>query len=410
MNPEEKSHKIPFGGDLHELVRYAYENAPYFRALLDQHQINPEQIHRQDDLTKIPVTRKDDLIRLQAESPPFGGWLAGGTKKLRRVFLSPGPIADPEGADPDFWHFEKALRLAGFKAGDVVQSTFSYHMTPGGFMLDSGLQKVGCVVFPAGVGNTELQVQAAQIFGITGYVGTPSFLMAILKKAEEMGLSPAKDLSYKKALVTGEPLPPTLRKEFLEKYGIQVYQVYATADIGCAGFECSQQEGWHISDDVLVQICDPATGQELPRGALGEIVVTHFNPVYPLIRFGTGDLSFWLEEPCGCGDPSPRLGGYRGRVGEGVKVKGMFVHPAQVQAALEEFEEVAGFQIFVTREGHLDRLTYRLKPAGSEPVSPERTGEIEAKLRQVVKVRGQVEWVEAFEIPDRRVIDVRKWE
>ncbi len=410
MNPGGKSYAIPFGGDLHELVRYAYENAPYFRLLLDQNKINPNEIRLRDDLEKIPITRKDDLIRLQAEAPPFGGWLADEVTKLQRVFLSPGPIADPEGTTPDFWHFEKALRLVGFSAGDVVQNTFSYHMTPGGFMLDSGLRKIGCVVFPAGVGNTELQVRAAQMFRISGYVGTPSFLMAILKKAEEMGLRPSKDLHYRKALLTGEPLPPALRKEFEQIYGIKATQVYATADIGCAGFECSQQEGWHVSDEVLVQICDPATGQELPRGEVGEIVVTHFNPVYPLIRFGTGDLSFWLKEPCSCGDPSPRLGGYKGRVGEGVKVKGMFVHPAQVQAALGEFPEVESFQIFVTREGHLDQLTYRLKRTGSAPVSPKRTQEIEAKLRQVVKVRGQVEWVEAFEIPDRRVIDVRKWE
>ncbi len=410
MSSEKKSRDIPFGGNLHALVRYAYENAPYFRALLDQNKLNPDAIQSRSDLTKIPVTRKDDLIRLQTEKPPFGGWLAGDVSALRRVFLSPGPIADPEGDSADFWHFEKALRLAGFSAGDVVQNTFSYHMTPGGFMLDSGLQKLGCVVFPAGVGNTELQVQAARMFGITGYVGTPSFLMAILKKAEEMGLNPTRDLRYKKALVTGEPLPPALRKEFEEKYGIGVYQVYATADVGCAGFECSRREGWHLSQEVLVQICDPGTGEELPPGQVGEIVVTHFNPIYPLVRFGTGDLSFLMEEPCSCGDPSPRLGGYRGRVGEGVKVKGMFVHPAQVQGVVQEIPEVEGFQIFVTRKGHLDQLTYRLKTTSPGAVSSDLTREIEEKLRQVVKVKGQVEWVRAFEIPDRRVIDFRKWE
>ena len=277
-------------------------------------------------------------------------------------------------------------------------------------MLDSGLQKLGCVVFPAGVGNTELQVQAARIFGLTGYVGTPSFLMAILKRAEEMGLNPARDLRYKKALVTGEPLPPALRRTFEKKYGIAVYQVYATADIGCAGFECVRQEGWHISEDVLVQICDPETGEELASGQVGEIVITHFNPVYPLVRFGTGDLSFLMEEPCSCGDPSPRLGGYKGRVGEGVKVKGMFVHPAQVLGVVQEIPEVEDFQILVTREGHLDYLTYRLKTPNPEAISSDFTREIEEKLRQVAKVKGQVEWVREFEIPDRRVIDLRKWE
>ncbi len=410
MSFERKSREVPFQGDLGRLVQYAYEKAPYFRALLQKNKIAPDTLRNPDDLQKIPVTRKDDLIRLQMENPPFAGWLATEVGALRRVFLSPGPIADPEGDVEDFWHFEKALRLAGFGKGDVVQNTFSYHMTPGGFMLDAGLRKLGCVVFPAGVGNTALQVQAAKLFGVTGYVGTPSFLMTILKKAEEMGLNPAKDHSYQKALVTGEPLPPTLRQAFQGKYGIRVYQVYATADIGCAGFECSVQEGWHVSDNLLVQICDPATGKTLPLGETGEIVVTHFNATYPLIRFGTGDLSSFLTEPCPCGDPSPRLSGYKGRVGEGVKVKGMFVHPAQVQAVVGNFGEVESFQILVTREGHVDHLTYRLKTARPETVAPSRTGEIEERLHHVVKVKGRVEWVREFEIPDRRVIDLRKWE
>ncbi|NOY77045.1 MAG: phenylacetate--CoA ligase [Calditrichaeota bacterium] len=399
---------LPFSETISDLISYTYAHAPYFKFLLDSNHLNPNDFSTPADLEKIPVTHKDDLIRLQAENPPFGGWLAQPVSQLRRIFLSPGPIFDPEGDTDDFWHFEKALRLAGFREGDVVQNTFSYHMTPGGFMLDAGLRKIGCVVFPAGVGNTDLQVKAALSQNITGYTGTPSYLMAILKRAEEMGIHPKKELHYRVALVTGEPLPPSLRREFQEDYGISVFQVYATADIGCAGFECTQQEGWHVSDQTLVQICDPATGKECPPGETGEIVVTHFNATYPLIRFGTGDLSFFMKEPCPCGDASPRLGGYKGRVGEGVKVKGMFVHPSQVWDVLKKIPCVKDFQILVTRTGHKDILTYQLIAA--ETGCEGRTDEIEEALKSVVKVYGNVKWVHAFEIPDRRVIDVRKWE
>jgi len=399
---------LPFSETISDLISYTYANAPYFKFLLDSNNLSPKAFSTATDLEKIPVTHKDDLIRLQAENPPFGGWLAQPMSQLRRTFLSPGPIFDPEGDADDFWHFEKALRLAGFREGDVVQNTFSYHMTPGGFMLDAGLRKLGCVVFPAGVGNTDLQVQSAISQNVTGYTGTPSYLMAILKRAEEMGFNPKKDLHYRVALVTGEPLPPSLRREFQENYGISVFQVYATADIGCAGFECKRQEGWHVSSQTLVQICDPTTGKELPSGETGEIVVTHFNATYPLIRFGTGDLSFFMKESCTCGDPSPRLGGYMGRVGEGVKVKGMFVHPNQVWGVLKEISCVKDFQILVTRAGHKDVLTYQLIAAKAD--CKRRTTEIEDALKSVVKVFGNVEWVQSFEIPDRKVIDIRKWE
>ncbi|GBE28367.1 phenylacetate-coenzyme A ligase [bacterium BMS3Bbin03] len=410
LEKERNSQKTPFQGNLIELVQYAYDYAPYFRSLLDAEAVRPDEIRTREDLQKIPVTHKDDLIQLQAKNPPLGGWLAQKAGRLRRVFLSPGPIFDPEGDTDDFWHFEKALRLAGFRAGDIVQNTFSYHMTPGGFMLDAGLRKLGCVVFPAGVGNTNLQVQAAAALKITGYTGTPSFLMAILKKAEEMGYHPKRDLHYRAALVTGEPLPPSLRERFQKEYSIAVYQVYATADIGCAGFECGRREGWHLSRETLVQICDPASGEELPPGETGEIVVTHFDPAYPLIRFGTGDLSFQMKDPCPCGNSSPRLGGYMGRIGEGIKVKGMFVHPNQVQTVVNPYSEVEGFQMVVSRKAHQDVLTYRLKNPDPDSVSAELTSELEQKLRDVVKVAGKIEWVRAFEVPDRRIIDLRRWE
>ncbi len=408
MKSESNSPQVPFQGQVSQLVAYAYERAPYFRRLLDQENIYPASLRAPADLEQIPVTHKDNLIALQQETPPLGGWLDDERcKSLARLFLSPGPIVDPQGPVEDYWHFARALRIAGFKPGDIVQNTFSYHLSPGGFMLDAGLRAVGCTVFPAGVGNTELQVEAASRLRISGYVGTPSFLLKLLEKGQQE----KKKLYYRVALVTGEPLPPSLRNLFLEKYKVQVFQVYATADLGCVGYECSQQNGWHVNPEFLVSICDPVTGKSLPTGRTGEIVVTHFNPHYPLIRFGTGDLSRWISEPCPCGDPAPRLDGFQGRIGEGVKVKGMFVHPRQVKETLEQFSGIVDFQLVITRTAQQeDHLTYRLVPAEQELATYKFAKELEEALQEVVKVRGVVEWVENLEGPEHKVLDLRKWE
>jgi phenylacetate-CoA ligase len=289
----------------------------------------------------------------------------------------------------------------------VVLNTFSYHLTPGGMMLDAGLREVGCVVIPGGVGNSAAQVELALAAGATGYVGTPQFLLVLLEKAVEMGTA----LGLERALVTGGPFLPAVREAVSTEHGIDAYESYGTADAGTLGFECVERAGWHVAPGVAIEITDPATGAPLPPGETGEVVVTSPNETYPLVRFGTGDLSAFVEGECPCGRTSARLKGFLGRVGEGVKVKGMFVHPRQIARALESYPAVGKWQGIVTTEGHQDRLTVRTEV---EDASAFDAGAVLHALEEAAKLGLEVEVVaigtigeDGGRVVDERVVDER---
>ena len=344
-------------------------------------------------LRKVAVLAKDDLPELQADDPPFGGMLGVDVGVLRRIHRSPGPINDPEGQRSDYWRMAPAFRAAGFERGDVVLNTFSYHLTPGGHMMDAGLRAVGCVVVPGGVGNTAAQAAFASQLGAAGYVGTPQFLLALLERGREDGI-PA---TFRRALVSGAPLPLELRRLLEESHRVSVYQAYGTADAGAIGYECEAKDGWHIAPGIVVEVLNPGTFERCEPGAPGEVVVTSANPVYPLVRFGTGDLSTFLPDACDCGRTSLRLAGFLGRTGEGVKVRGMFVHPRQLAEALVGAPGVLRYQGAVTEEDHRDILTVSVEPGAGRPPDMDELG---ARLREATRLRVAVRTVAPGTIPE----------
>ena len=394
-------------GRLSETVRLAYANAPRARAQLDSAGVKPVDIRSPNDLLRLPIIRKDALSAIQAEALPFGGLNATAVEKLARVFMSPGNIYDPQGDAPDFWRFAPALTAAGFRAGDLVQNTFSYHMTPAGFMFDSALRHIGCVVVPAGVGQTELQVRVAADLGVTGYTGTPSFLHTLLTKARELNTP----LKIEVAFVTGEMLPPSLRSELETDFGIRVLQGYGTADLGLISYECAEKDGLHLHPECIVELIDIETGQLAEPGQPGEIVATLFDQAYPLLRFATGDISSWKEAAvCACGRTSPKLTGLLGRVGDAVKVKGMFIRGTQIDGVMKTFPEVARYQALVTREQHQDQLAYVVELAeGASGVG--LAARLAEALKDQVKVRGDVEIAAAGTIAQgaKKIDDRRVW-
>jgi phenylacetate-CoA ligase len=392
---------------LRQTLAHAYANAPRFRAAMNAAGVAPHEVHRLSDLAKLPITRKDDLPALQAEDPPFGGLAAVPAGSLRRIFLSPGNIFDPQGHERDFWRFQPALAAAGFRAGDIVLNTFAYHMTPAGFMFDGALRALGCVVVPTGPGQTELQVRIASDLGATGYVGTPSFLYTILEKAAEL----RSPLQIAVAYVTAEMLAESLRHELETAYGIRVLQGYGTADLGMLAYECPEKNGMHLHPEVIVEVLDLATREPVAPGHPGEVVATIFDRTYPLVRLATGDLSTFLEErPCPCGRTAPRLAGILGRVGDAVKVKGMFVRGSQMDEVVKGFPEVVRLQAVVTRSAHQDHLRYLVELAAEAPAAG-LTDRIAAALREHLKVRGDVEVVPPGTIPAgaKKIDDRRVW-
>jgi phenylacetate-CoA ligase len=352
---------------------------------------------------RLPVVRKSELIDRQRAAPPFGGLAATPTEGLLRVFASPGPIYDPEGRRPDYWRLARALWAAGLRKGELVHNCFAYHLTPAGAMLETGAHAIGCPVFPGGVGNTELQVRAMVDLRPGCYTGTPSFLKTILDKAAEMG---ADVTSLQRAVVSGEALPPPLRVE-LELRGLRVVNVYASADLGLIAYESKAKDGLIVEEKILVEIVRPGTGDPAAPGEVGEVVVTSFNEDYPLIRFGTGDLSAVLPGVSACGRTNMRIKGWMGRADQTTKVKGMFVHPAQVADVLARHKEVAKARLVVDRKGHTDEMVLQCECASSDPALAARIAE---SVQAVCKLKGEVALVAPGSLPnDGKVIeDVRK--
>jgi len=361
LPPSEMDEKM--SAKLQRLVSYAYGNAPGFRQRMDGAGIKAGDIKSLADLQKIPVLRKDDLIRLQKDIPPFGGYLAVPLSEIDHIYQSPGPIYDPQR------RMKQGTLPPDMGRGRIAINTWSYHVTPAGMLIDRMLRAMGFTVFPAGTGNTDLQVQIMRELKVSYFVGTPSFLAAIIKRAEEMGYDIKKDFNLKYAQVFGEMGGDPLRKMFTEKYGITCVggDNYLTADIGPIAGSCEKNAGMHVNTDVIVEIVDASTGRALPAGEVGEVVVTPFDEVYPLIRFGTGDLSTLVTEPCACGRTTPRLPKIMGRSGDAVRVRAMFVHPRQTDEVMSKYREVARYRIMVNRPADRDEMLLQVEFT-AEPV------------------------------------------
>ena len=355
-------------------------------------------------LAQLPVTRKSELLARQQASRAAGRDAFGGFSAIRygaampRLYASPGPIYEPEGTGRDYWRAARAMFAAGFRAGDLAHNAFSYHMTPGAFIMESGAHAVGCTVFPAGTGQTEQQLQAIAELKPRAYLGTPSFLRILVEKAQEAGVDIR---SLAKGLVGGEAFPPSLRDWFTER-GMAIYQSYATADVGLIAYETASREGLVLDENVIVEIVRPGTGDPVGEGEVGEIVVTVLGPDYPLIRFGTGDLSAVLPGACPTGRTNTRIKGWLGRADQTTKIRGMFVHPGQVAEIVKRFPEVSRARLVVSGEMANDQMKLLVESAAAQGLS-ERVAEV---VRDVTKLRGDVEVVAPGSLPnDGKVIE-----
>lgn len=385
-------------------VAHAQNHAPAYSLLLAD--VEAGRVNSREALAALPLTRKDELIERQKADPPLGGLVAAKAPELNRLFVSPGPIYEPGSRRDDFWRFGRALHAAGFRCGDLLHNCFSYHFTPAGAMVESGAHALGCTVFAAGPGQLEGQVQAIADLRPAGYVGTPSFLKMILDKGDELGADMG---SLRKALVSGEYLPPGLRQAMGAR-GIDVLQCYATADLGLLAYESEAREGMIIDEGILLEIVRPGTGDPVPDGQVGEVVVTTFSPEYPLIRFATGDLSAILPGTSPCGRTNKRIKGWMGRADQTAKVRGMFVRPSQVAQILRKFPQIEKGRLVVDSVDGADRMRLHCEVAGAADGLAEA---VAGAIRDVCNLRGEVEIValgtlanDGKVIDDQRPVDV----
>ena len=386
---------------LPQQIAHAQQHTRAFAELLKG--VNAASVNSRQALAALPVTRKHELLeRQQAHRADdvFGGFSAlSFGKAMPRVFASPGTIYEPEGTRPDYWRVARALFAAGFRAGDLVHNCFSYHFTPAGSIMESAAHALGCTVFPAGTGQTEQQLAAMVELRPSGYCGTPSFLKILLDKAAETGVALP---SLKKALVSGEAFPPSLRDWLLER-GIAAYQCYATADIGLIAYETASREGMVLDEGVIVEIVRPGTGDPVREGEVGELVVTTLNPDYPLIRFGTGDLTAILPGTCPTGRTNQRIKGWLGRADQTTKVRGMFVHPGQVDQVVKRFDQVIKARLVVSGEMAQDEMHLHIE---THDTSPDFIGAVAQAVRDITKLRADIVTVPPGTLPnDGKVIE-----
>ena len=384
-------------------IAHAKENTTAYAELLDG--IDPGDIVDAKSYSKLPLTRKSELIKLQQDNRPLGGFSANNLSQFTHVFASPGPIYEPGFAVTDFWRLARSLYASGFRAGDLVHNSFSYHLTPAGMMLESGALALGCSLIPAGVGQTELQVQTIADLKPQAYVGTPSFLKIILEKADELKLDIG---SIKKALVSGEALPPPLREGFSQR-GIRVQQCYATADLGLIAYESNAMEGLIIDEGVYLEIVRPGSGDLVEDGEVGEVVVTSLGQEYPMIRFATGDLSAIMPGTSPCGRTNRRIKGWMGRADQTAKVRGMFVHPEQVNKVIKRHPEITRARLVIDWIDQADVITLKCETNSRDE---SLVSAIATSIRDICKLRGKVELLGADDLPnDGRVIDdIRKYD
>lgn len=397
-------------------IAHAQQHSAAFASILAG--MDAASVSSREALARLPVTRKYELLERQQAARAsangnganagkvFGGFSAlDFGHAMRRVFASPGTIYEPEGTRADYWRMARTMYAAGFRAGDLIHNSFSYHFVPAGSMMETGAHALGCTVFPGGTGQTEQQVQAMVDLQPAGYIGTPSFLKLIVEKAADMGVALP---SVKRALVSGEACPPSLR-DWLGERGIAAYQCYATADLGLIAYETAAREGLVLDEGVIVEIVRPGTGDPVPEGEVGELVVTTLNPDYPLVRFGTGDLSAVLPGTCPTGRTNTRIKGWMGRADQTTKVRGMFVHPGQVAEVVRRLPEVLKARLVVGGEMANDHMTLRLETRSTDPALAERAGEA---VRDITKLRGAIEMVAPGSLPnDGKVIeDIRSYQ
>jgi phenylacetate-CoA ligase len=387
-------------------IAHAKAHAPAFADLLRD--VDALGVNTRAALARLPVLRKQQLLDRQhalRAQDPLGGFSTIGWKGMirptgvRRMYQSPGPIYEPEGKAPDYWRAARAMSAAGFESGDLVHNCFSYHLTPGAWIMESGAHALGCAVFPGGVGNTEQQLAAVADLRPVAYSGTPSFLKILIEKAQEAG----QKLSFTKALVSGEACPPSLRDWFLQR-GVAVFQCYATADVGLIAYETASREGLVIDEGVILEIVRPGTGDTVPDGEVGEVLVTVLNPDYPLIRFGTGDLSAILPGTCPTGRTGQRIKGWMGRADQTTKIRGMFVHPGQVAEIVKRFPEVIKARLVVSGEMANDQMALHVETDHLADVALKTR--VSEAVRDVTKLRGEVHLVAAGSlVNDGKVIE-----
>jgi phenylacetate-CoA ligase len=400
-----ETYRASFDERVFEVLRPAAESVPALAARLGEAGLVPDDLVDIAALDRLPVLTKDELVDLQTKDPPFGGLLAPGAR-VRRIFQSPGPLYEPEPDEPDAWRAAPALEAAGFSAGDTVLNCFGYHLSPAGVMFEEGSRALGCRVVPAGVGNLDLAVRAVRDVGVTAYIGLPSYLKALLEKADEQGGAP---LRFDRAMVTAEPLPPSLRTWLEERIPV-VRQLYGTAESGTLGFECEAASGLHVPEDALVEVCNLDDGSPRLDGGEGQVVVTLFSSHYPLVRFGTGDLSAFAPGVCSCGRSAPRLVGWLGRTGEAVKVRGMFLHPRQVTAVMSQVPSVSAYRFLIDRVDHKDVLRCEVVPA-AEGIDPAHlSSEVHDLIRSGLRFDVEVLVVTALEAGAKPITDLRTWE
>jgi phenylacetate-CoA ligase len=401
---------------LQAVIAAAYAHAPATRRRFEAAGLTPADIRTVDDLSRLPVQSKDEAVALQRQDPPFGGLLAVPADQVRRIFLSPGPLYEPEaGDDRSVLNMAiLALQRSGFEAGDVVLNTLSYHLVPAGSLVDQALVELGCTAIPGGIGNSDLQIMLLRDLSATGYTGTPSFLMQLLQKAEEMGLDPGRDLKLGKAMFTAEPLAPSARQTLTEKYGLTVGNAYATADLGFMAVDTTGQlGGMRLLPEPLIQVVDPETGLAVGPGEAGEVVVTNLSLTYPLIRYGTGDMAVNFDPAPGTSRQEDRAIVLVGRSGEAIKVRGMFVHPNQLRFAVGQVVAFSAVQGVVTRPEAKDFFTLRvaLIEAG-QAGQAELAEKLKEQIRAVCRVRvDEIEFVGpgAIDPGARGMVDARDW-
>jgi len=399
---------------LSQTVDHAYRHAPAVKEIFDKAGVSPAQIRTIKDLERLPIIRKIDLIELQKVHPPYGGFLAIPPADVERVFISPGPVYEPIQHSGIQW-FAKSFWAAGFRKGDVVINTFTYHMSPAGILFHEAIRDCGATVVVMGTGNTEIQIKTMYDLKVSGFVGTPTFLMTIIKRAEEMGYNFRQDFALRRAWFTGEMLPPSLRKTFEEDYQIATAQAYAVTEPGGAiAYECCQKSGMHLMDEYIVEIVDPETGKQLGPGEIGEIVVTPIhNKTWGLIRFGTGDMSSYITEPCSCGRTANRLTGIVGRTGDAIKVRGMFVVAKQAEQAITSFEQISRFQIVVGRKEHRDEMTLKVELKDEAIDKSKLAEDLNKRFQDVCRMKlDKIDFVGKGTIPEehQKIVDERTWE
>jgi len=410
MTPEERARYQ--SQKLKETMEYAYQHSSVARNLMEFVGMQPGDFRTAADLENLPIIRKTDLIEMQKANPPFGGLLAVPPADIERIFISPGPIYEYQPSNLKW--FARSFFAAGFRRGDVVVNTFTYHMSPAGILFHEGLRDCGATVVVMGTGNTAVLVKACQALKINGFVGTPTFLMTVIKRSEELGYEFRK-FGVNKAWFTGEMLTTSMRKVFENDYGISTFQAYAVTEPGGAiAYECSCKSGMHLADDYIVEIVDPLSGRQVDPGQVGEIVVTPIhNRTWGLIRFGTGDMTSLITDPCSCGRTSNRMAGLVGRSGDAVKVRGMFIVAKQAEQVISSFASVAKFQIVVDRKDSRDDLTLRVEVKNDSIDKGSLLDDINRKFQDICRLRlDNIEVVAPGTIPEPHKIleDVRKWD